>query len=163
WEAGIDLSFFQNKIDLDLTYYNNVNKDEILAIQIPGASGFQTALINAGEITSKGIEHGLGATPVQSKNFTWKTQVNVARDTRRVEKLYEDLENYKLADGIGADRWGGFTLNAFVGQEWGLMRGNGYTYLEGHEGDEDYIVIDEDGYYVWNSNKDLGSMLPEFT
>jgi len=163
WEAGLDLSFFQNRIDLDLTYYNNVNKDEILAIQIPGASGFQTALINAGEIVSRGIELGLGATPVQSRDFTWRTRINVARNTTRVEKLYEDLENYKLADGIGAARWGGFTLNAFVGQEWGLMRGNGYTYLDGHEGDEDYIVIDEDGYYVWNTNKDLGSMLPEMT
>src|SRR5690606_34361268 len=136
---------------------------EILAIQIPGASGFQTALINAGEIVSKGIEVGLGSTPVQTKNFTWNTRVNLARKTTRVEKLYEDLENYKLADGIGASCRGGCTLNAFLGEQWGVMRGNGDTYLEGHEGDANFIVIDEDGFYEWNTNKDLGNMLPEMT
>src|SRR5690606_12813393 len=133
--------FFNAALALDFTIYNNINKDDILAVQIPGSSGFSTALINAGKIVSKGFEVGLRAKPVSGRNFKWTTGLNIARNTTTVEELYEDLENYKLADGIGGTGWGGLTLNAFVGQEWGLLKGRGYTYLEGHEGDENYRII----------------------
>lgn len=163
WEAGIDLAFFNAALALDFTIYNNINKDDILAVQIPGSSGFSTALINAGKIVSKGFEVGLRAKPVSGRNFKWTTGLNIARNTTTVEELYEDLENYKLADGIGGTGWGGLTLNAFVGQEWGLLKGRGYTYLEGHEGDENYRIISASGGYVATANKDLGSILPDFT
>src|SRR5690606_42152337 len=87
WEAGIDLAFFNAALALDFTIYNNINKDDILAVQIPGSSGFSTALINAGKIVSKGFEVGLRAKPVSGRNFKWTTGLNIARNTTTVEEL----------------------------------------------------------------------------
>ncbi len=166
WETGIDLQFFKNKLSLDFTYYNNNNKDEIIPIDISGASGFSTALINAGFIQSKGFEIGFGGSPVSNGSLRWDTRVNIGRNRTIVKELYggeDGLKNYLLANGIGGAGWGGLTLNAFVGEEWGLLRGQGYTYLAGHEGDANYRIIDEEGNYETVANKDLGSILPAFT
>lgn len=166
WEAGLDLMFLKDRFGLDFTYYNNNNKDEIIPISISGASGFSTALINAGFIQSKGFEIGFSAKPVKSELIKWETRVNFGRNRTKVIELYggpDGLQNYPLANGIGGANWGGLTLNAFVGQNWGLLRGQGYTYLDGHEGDPNYRIIDEEGNYEITANKDLGSILPDFT
>jgi len=161
WETGIDIKFLQDRIGLDFSYYNNVSKDQILEIAVSGTSGYASALINAGEIVSKGWEIAFNVVPVRGE-FTWDATFNIAQNSTTVEELYtsEDgvpLTNYKLADGIGGQRWGGFSLNAEVGEEWGLMRGQGYTYLNGQK------VVNPDGSYVLEANKDLGSALPDFT
>lgn len=159
WEAGVDLRFMGDRLGLDVTYYNNNSEDEILAIQVPGSSGFSTALINAGNIQSKGFEVGLTAEPVSGSNFSWTTRINFANNRTEIIELTEGISNYKLADGIGGQGWGGLTLNAAIGEQWGLLRGGGYTYIEG----SDLPRINANGSYVRTANKDLGSILPDFT
>jgi TonB-linked SusC/RagA family outer membrane protein len=166
WEFGTDVMFLNNRFGFDFTYYHNNNKDEIIPIDISGASGFATALINAGFIQSKGFELGFNAKPVVNQNFTWESRINFGRNRTIVKELYggeDGLQNYLLATGIGGANWGGLTLNAFVGEYWGLLRGQGYTYLDGHEGDPNYRIIDEEGNYEITANKNLGSILPDFT
>lgn len=157
WEAGIDIRMFNDRFGFNAIYYEGNVENDILTVQIPGSSGYSQALVNAGLFTSSGIELALYGTPVQSSNFNWDVRLNFARNTTTVERLYEDLQNYKLADGIGGSGWGGFTINALVGQEWGLARGRGFTY-----DDAGNYVITEGGRYVIDNNKDLGSILPDF-
>jgi len=159
WEAGFDLRFMGDRLGLDFTYYNNNSKDEILSIQVPGASGFSTALINAGNIQSRGYEVGLSAEPVTGRNFSWTTRLNFANNATEIIELTEGINNYLLANGIGGQNWGGLTLNAAIGEEWGLLRGGGYTYIEG----SDLPLINPNGSFVRTANKDLGSILPDFT
>ncbi len=158
WEVGLDMRLFNDRLGFNLTHYQVATENDILRVQVPGASGYGEALVNAGRITSQGIELALYGTPVRTSNVTWDISVNLARNTSEVEELYEDLTNYKLADGIGGSRWGGFTVNARVGEEWGLANGRGFTY-----DDQGRLVIDELGRYVVTANKDLGSILPDYT
>ncbi|PHN07224.1 SusC/RagA family TonB-linked outer membrane protein [Flavilitoribacter nigricans DSM 23189 = NBRC 102662] len=157
WETGIDVRMFNDRFGFNAIYYEGNVENDILTVQIPGSSGYSSALVNAGLFTSKGIELALYGTPVRSGNFNWDVRLNYARNRTTVEKLYQDLGNYKLADGIGGQGWGGFTINAIVGQEWGLARGRGFTY-----DDAGNYVITEGGRYVIDNNKDLGSILPDF-
>lgn len=158
WEAGIDLRLFKDRLGIDFIYYNNQTKDDILRVQVSGTTGYEEALVNAGKTTSKGFEITLYGTPVKSREFSWDISLNMAQNRSKVEELYEDLTNYKLADGIGASRWGGFTVNATVGEQWGMARGRGYTYDESGN-----IIINSSGAFVVTSNKDLGSILPDYT
>lgn len=158
WEVGLDARFFSDRLGFNLIYYQVSTENDILQVQVPGASGYSSALVNAGLISSKGIELALHGTPVRNDNLNWDISVNLSRNTSKVEELYGDLTNYKLADGIGGSRWGGFTVNARVGEEWGLANGRGFTY-----DDQGRVVIDEAGRYVVTSNKDLGSILPDYT
>ncbi|MCB0570997.1 MAG: SusC/RagA family TonB-linked outer membrane protein [Phaeodactylibacter sp.] len=158
WEVGLDMRLFNDRLGFSLIHYQAETKNDILQVQVPGASGYSEALINAGLTSSKGIELALYGTPVRNNNVTWDISVNLSRNTSKVEELYGDLTNYKLADGIGGSRWGGFTVNARVGEEWGLANGIGFTY-----DDQGRYIIDETGNYVTTSNKDLGSILPDYT
>ena len=65
WEIGTDLRFFQNRIGLDLTYYNGFTTNQILPVDISTASGYDNVIINAGKISNKGVEILLNITPVQ--------------------------------------------------------------------------------------------------
>lgn len=56
YEAGIDLKFFNNRLGLDLTFYQQKNKDQILNLDVSGMSGYGSVTINAGSIENKGYE-----------------------------------------------------------------------------------------------------------
>ncbi len=158
YEVGMDLRFFKDRLGLDLTYYNQDSKDEILAISIPNATGYTSALINAGLFRSKGYEITITAKPIQGKVFNWNTSFNFAHNTSKVIELYESLTNYKLADAIGGEYWGGLSVNAEVGKDWGVLTGGGYTY-----DDNGNIKISSSGAFVRTAGKELGSILPDFT
>ena len=59
FELGLEMKFFHNRLGLDVTYYNQVSKDQIIRLASSAASGYAYRLINAGEIENKGIEIAL--------------------------------------------------------------------------------------------------------
>ena len=59
FELGLEMKFFHNRLGLDITYYNQVSKDQIIALASSAASGYAYRLINAGKISNKGIEIAL--------------------------------------------------------------------------------------------------------
>lgn len=154
WEVGLEARFFQNRIGIDVAYYDTKNTNEILALTVPGSSGFSSAWINAGEIQSKGIELALSATPIQTRDFTWDFIFNIGANTSIVNELTEGLDNYVL-DGRA---WGSLSVNAPVGEEWGQFRGT--KFARDAQGN---FIINEDGSYVTENNQWLGTFLPDAT
>ncbi len=167
FEAGLDLRFFEGRVGLDVTYYQNTNLNQILALDVPGSSGYASTWVNAGRIESEGIEIALTATPIRTKTFDWDIAFNIAKNTSTVIELAEGVEN-KVLDGWG---WGAFTINAKVGEEYGMMIGRDFTYFQAEDGEGNPIdhpsngktVISEDGSYTVNLNQNLGSFLPDWT
>jgi TonB-linked SusC/RagA family outer membrane protein len=123
YEFGLDLSFFQNRIVLDVGYYNQSTKDQILSLPITGATGYTSAMVNAGEITNKGIEVSLSTIPVQTKSFEWKATVNLAKNVNKVEELHPEVKNYELA----AARWAGASIYATEGEAYGVIVGKKFS------------------------------------
>jgi len=123
YEFGIDVRFFQNRLGLDLGYYSQSTKDQILNLPISKASGYDFATINAGEITNKGIEVSLTGIPVQTKNFTWSSTVNLAKNVNKVEKLHSEASNYELASA----RWAQAFIYASEGEAYGVIVGKKFS------------------------------------
>ena len=86
-EFSIEAKLFDNRIGLDLTYYNKITNDRILTSQISDASGFTSSVINVGRSKNLGIEVLLSGTPVLSNNFKWDLSLNFARNTTEVLDL----------------------------------------------------------------------------
>jgi len=153
-EGGIDLKFFKNRLSMEFTAYKNNNKDQIIGLSVPSTSGYSSALINAGLILTQGFEIHIGATPVSNPNgFSWDTDLNFDRNTSKVVELAEGLTNYQL----GGPTWRTLTVNARVGEQWGLLVGRGYV-----TNDKGENVVGADGHYVVKDNKVIGSALPKF-
>ena len=154
YEGGIDLKFFNNRVGIEFTAYQNDNKDQIIPVPVSSTSGYRTALINAGHIQTKGLELHLNFVPIKTNQFNWNFDINLDRSQSQVIKLVEGLTNYQLA----GPTWRTLTVNAREGQDWGLLVGKKINI---HEGTGKRIV-DEDGHFVVTDNKELGSVLPKF-
>ncbi len=153
YEAGIDLKFFNNRIGLEFTAYRNDNKDQIIPIPVSSTSGYSTALINAGNIRTQGVELHINAVPVKTPDFNWNIDVNFDKSASKVIQLAEGLTNYQL-DAT----WRGLTINAREGQDWGLFVGRKIQ-IDPASGKR---IVDEHGHFVFDLNKELGSVLPDF-
>jgi TonB-linked SusC/RagA family outer membrane protein len=154
YEGGIDLKFFNNRVSLEFTAYKNDNKNQILPLTVPAASGYSSTLINAGLIQTQGFELHIGATPIKTTSgFTWDTDINFDRSTSKIVELAAGLSNYQL----GGPTWRTLTVNARVGEQWGLLEGKGYV-----TNDKGEKVIGPDGHYLVKDTKALGSVLPKF-
>ncbi|MBL7814631.1 MAG: SusC/RagA family TonB-linked outer membrane protein [Saprospiraceae bacterium] len=152
-EAGIDLKFLKNKIGVEFTYYKNDNKDQIIPIPTAPGSGYTSALINAGNIQTKGLELHLNFNPVKTKTLDWNMDFNFDRSNSKVVQLAEGLTNYQLGS-----TWRGLTINAREGEEWGLFVGRKIQ-IDPASGKR---IVGADGHYVYDLNQNLGSVLPKF-
>lgn len=119
YELGTNLKFFNNRFGLDLTYYSQQTKDQIMQMPISDISGYNFATINAGEIRNEGIEVAVNLTPIKTKDFTWDMDITYAKNENMVVKLYEGIPNLTLSEA----RWTGATISAQEGQAYGVIMG----------------------------------------
>ncbi|MFD1144803.1 SusC/RagA family TonB-linked outer membrane protein [Larkinella insperata] len=157
FEVGTDVRLFQNRIGVDLTYYDEVTNDVLLDITVPETTGFNTASLNAAKLRNRGVELLINTTPVRLNNgFQWDLSVNFAKNVNQVVELSDLLETFTVAEA----RWAGATIIAEKGKPFGTIMGNGF-------------LRDESGNRVFNSSNGeplpttqpiaLGNTLPNWT
>jgi TonB-linked SusC/RagA family outer membrane protein len=151
-ELGADLRFFRGKVGLDVTYYNQTTRDQILGVEISKASGYNTRILNAGKVTNKGVEVTISGTPVKLSNgFSWEVSLNYARNRNKVIELAEGLTTYTLATQRG------MTSEARVGEAYGTFYGVGFQ-----KSPDGQVVYGANGLPVTESNKKLGNVQPDW-
>ncbi len=124
YEAGLDVRFLKNRLGLDLTFYNNTTRNQIVPVPLDPTTGYTSAIINSGEVRNRGIEVIFNATPVQTKDFKWTTTINWAKNQNRVLALAEEFGGIGKQDiGYG----GNATLQARVGGTTGDIYGFGFV------------------------------------
>ena len=123
WELGTEMQWFDNRLGLDLSYYTKKTSNQILTAEVSKASGFNTALVNAGVISNRGIEAQLNLTPIRTSNgrFEWDMTVNYGHNKNQVDALYGNLQTVAL----GPTHWG-LSVEARKGYPYGSMFGVGY-------------------------------------
>ncbi|MBO9561299.1 MAG: SusC/RagA family TonB-linked outer membrane protein [Niastella sp.] len=153
WEVGAELKFLNNRLGLDVGYYRNNNTNQIINLDVSTASGFSTAQVNAGSIVSKGLEVSITGTPVSTRNFSWEVSLNWARNSNKVEQLYQESKTYVYGTARYDTR-----LEHRVGAEWGMMVGRKWK----TDGSGNPIILST-GQPDYLINQDLGQVLPEWT
>ena len=150
-EAGIELKLLNNRVGLDLTYYNNLTKNQIMQVPLAASSGYTSQWMNAGEISNKGLEVVLNVVPVQTANFQWEANFNWSKNNNKVEKLNDQLKTLQIASSFVA-------LHATVGKPYGELMG--YNYVFDSEGNK---VVAANGVYAKTAQTEgLGSVLPDW-
>src|SRR4029077_12818024 len=87
FEAGVDFSILNSKLNFEISVYSKKISDFLLLATVPPSSGFTTKFVNAGDLSNHGLEVGLTAQPVTSKNIKWNTSVNFWFNRSEVTKL----------------------------------------------------------------------------
>ena len=120
-EFGIDVRFLDNRIGLDVTYYDQKSTDDIMQAQISRTSGFGSTNVNLGEMKNEGFEVLLNGTPFNGP-FTWDISLNFARNTNEVVKLTEDVDELVIPQ-FGQPRNRNVLIKHIVGQPFGAITG----------------------------------------
>lgn len=101
FEIGMDTRLFNNRLGLDISYYNAQIRDQILPLTLPNTSGAGTVLTNIGTLRNKGVEVALNGLIMQRGDFVWDMTLNVARNMNTVEKLANNATELLHADYDG--------------------------------------------------------------
>ncbi|GLU56835.1 SusC/RagA family TonB-linked outer membrane protein [Dyadobacter frigoris] len=165
YEIGTDVRLWQNRVGLDVTYYNKVSKNQILDANISNATGYLSKLLNAGKIRNSGIEVQLIVTPVKTGAFQWDIGVNWAKNKNKVVSLEGGLKTYQLNTSYNpltqltsTNSFRGLSVEARVGQPYGTFFGKGF--LRAPDGQ---VVYDASGYPMIDPvSRVLGSFTPDW-
>jgi TonB-dependent SusC/RagA subfamily outer membrane receptor len=87
-EAGFEASMFNDRLSIDLTYYDKRTKDAIVARNVAPSSGFtDEQFVNIGEVSNRGIELGINARVVETASVDWDANFNLSTNRNRIEEL----------------------------------------------------------------------------
>ncbi len=156
FEFGIQTRMFNNRVNLDVSYYNAQLRDQILPLTLPITTGASTVLTNIGTMRNTGIEIGLNATALQTKNFKWDIGVNWAMNRNKIEKLANNATELQHADFDG----NAAVLKSTVGGPMGDL----YTHPVATNASGQKLVA-SDGLYQVDPNKliKVGNVMPKAT
>lgn len=126
FDVGIDMGLFNERVSVSADYYNKLTSDRLFAKPLDATSGFGSITSNYGSIRNRGFEIELGATAVNSPNFTWDVGFTFAFNRSIVVELPENGEdkdrvggNYVYDPGLGTDvKVGGFAEGERFGQRY---------------------------------------------
>ena len=87
FETGLEMQFFDDCLNLDITYYNSAMHNSYL--EITGTNG-KIQPVNSGVIRNQGIEVSAGYDWAITRDLRWKTGVNFSYNYNEIEKTYKD-------------------------------------------------------------------------
>lgn len=193
YNVGLDLSFFNGRLNLTVDAYYKRSDDMLMSMQLPsymgtqgnGSSKLQAPKGNYGSIENKGLEITLDAHPVQLKNFSWDSNFQISFNKNKLLSL-SDTENATL---VGYGQWGDVVCVSEIGKPlynfYGYKVEGVYKDLDDIQnsakpakypsdgvfsrgntvwvGDIKYKDVDENGVIDERDRTDIGSPLPKFT
>ncbi|GAB3554067.1 SusC/RagA family TonB-linked outer membrane protein [Spirosoma fluminis] len=98
-DVGFDVSFFRNKLNLTVDYYNANTSDLLLNVPVPRTSGFSTELQNIGKVNNQGFEFTLGTRQTFGR-FRWDASANIATNRNKVIALGPSGDPIIVAGGV---------------------------------------------------------------
>ncbi len=127
WEVGTDIKMFQNRLGLDVTYFQSLDGPGIYNLPISEATGYTNALVNGIKTLRKGWEVVINATPVNTAGgFSWNLAFNWATYTETIDEIYPTVTNLDPFRQVGE------RLDQYYGT--GLLRKNDGTLIIGSDG-----------------------------
>ncbi|MDX2306497.1 MAG: TonB-dependent receptor [Microscillaceae bacterium] len=133
-DIGLEFGLFNGRLTGELDYYIKKTSDLLLNVNIPGTTGFRTAIANVGKLENKGVEIVLNSQNFVGE-FTWSTSLNLAHNKNEVT----DLDGQQLGDN---------DLNrAIEGQPIGVFFGREFAGADPDNGDALYVrnITNADG------------------
>ena len=168
WEIGTDIRFLNNRIGLDFTYYKENTVDQIMSISIPSASGYSSALINAGNIQNAGFEVALNTTPVLTKDWQWDVNFTWTKNNSKIVELSDLCGEYISLQGY--TNYGNYRVGsvAKVGGTYGMLMSDSAPLIDEESGlpvlnTRYYGTIYQSPYYTRNGKvEEVGNSVPDF-
>src|SRR5690606_207715 len=94
-----EFRFFNNRLGLDVAYYDMLTEDQIITARVSPATGYVIQTFSAGFVLNKDYEVKINATPIKGENFIWDILVNLAHNDAVLETLPSHMSEYRQSYG----------------------------------------------------------------
>lgn len=101
--VGLDFTLLRNRIGGSIEYYVQNSTDLLFTRELPAVSGYVNKTINIGATRNKGVEITLNTINIQTKDFSWSTDINWSKNKEEIVELINGKQD------VVASRW-------FIGQ-----------------------------------------------
>jgi TonB-linked SusC/RagA family outer membrane protein len=151
---GVELGFFKNRLTVDASLYNRNTRNLIFPVPVSATSGVTTVVLNAGKLSTKGVDLLVTGTPIKTKQFSWELGANYTQYKSIVDELSPGVENIFL---------GGFTtpsIRLVAGDEYGQIYGTAYQ----RDANGNMLINPATGLPLATANvQKIGNPNPKFT
>lgn len=155
YEVGIEAKLINNRVGIDLTYFDRRTRDLITNMPLDPSTGYTSTMTNIGELSNKGIELGLTLVPIETKNFKWDAFINFYTYKSKVERLSTGLSEVIIA-GFSGSHAGNFAIE---GQPYGVIKATDFA-----RNDKGKPIINSNGDHTYTSSfVIMGDPNPDFT
>ena len=119
-DLGIDLGFFNNRLNLVIDWYRKESKDMLMKMQLPsylgtqgnGSSALSAPYGNYGTMRNTGLEIEVKATPIRTNSFSWDTDLQFSFNKNELVAL----QGTTSAAIIGYGQWSDVVAVSSVGR-----------------------------------------------
>lgn len=152
FNIGLDFGFLNNRLTGTIEYYSKKTSDLIYDYDVStNRYPYNKMTANVGDISNKGIEITINAIPVQTRNFTWNTSLNLSHNKNVVEKLSNETYSVNYIPQGNPDV-GGYSTNAEVQR---IQEG----YPIGQFCLWEWAGYDENGLSIFNDYDENGNLI----
>ena len=172
YDAGLDLSFWKNRVMLTADYYVKLTEDLLYNVPIPRTTGFSFITQNIGSIENKGIEFTLTTRNLVG-DFKWDTNFNISSNRNKVTDLPDELltngfiqnGNYHiLREGLPIGTFYGYQFNGVYSRDEDNVNGvtNGSQGAVFKGGDPIWEDVNGDNIIDTDDRQIIGDATPDF-
>ncbi|MDR1369136.1 MAG: TonB-dependent receptor [Dysgonamonadaceae bacterium] len=175
WESteqlniGFDYGFFNNRINGTIDYYQKKTTDMLLNLPVPQSTGYESILSNIGRIDNHGFEFLLNTVNINTKNFSWRTDISFSTMKNKVKDLGGINEiiigaGYNHVTQVAIQK-PGLPLNSYYGWEidgiWQIEDDFSKFTEDYQPGDLKYVDQNGDGVIDDKDRVVLGNSFPD--
>jgi len=114
FEIGTDLKFLKGRLGIDFTYYDSKTTEQLSSPRLPQSTGYIFLTLNGGTVTNKGMEIAITGKPIETKDLTWETTLNLSRNEGRLSDFVEGVDIFYVTDvQIGGVKAGAVPKNGY--------------------------------------------------
>jgi len=171
YDFGLDFGILNNRITGSFDYYNKLNTDLLLNVQVPEVTGFQTYLTNIGSVRNIGQELEITSRNMVGK-FQWTTSINVTHNTNKILELAPGQTQIIIPNGFTVSdqilRVGSALNSIYVLKVIGFLTADDITkkvpqYTTEAAGDFKFQDLNGDGVITETDKQIVGHPNPNYT
>ncbi|HET8737886.1 MAG TPA: SusC/RagA family TonB-linked outer membrane protein, partial [Pricia sp.] len=121
-DVGLEMAFFNNRLSMEVDYYQKQTKDLLLNAQLPRQTGFVSKLQNIGKVENKGLELLINSFNISSENFQWSSSLSISANRNKVV----DLGGVDFINLVTPAQQGGTGARIIVGESVPVFTGVNY-------------------------------------
>lgn len=124
-EFGVDLGFFNSRLNVQANIYNKKVEDMLINRFIAPTTGFSSLLDNFGSLENKGVELVINAKVVEKKDFNWSLTAIYNRNRNKAVKIGQALTLLSTNQGAPVAIIEGQPIGVFYGAFFALDANGG--------------------------------------